>query len=88
MCICFFFFFFLTLLSWDKGQEVEAHLSLDLAEDTDKYLVNIYEIYKVVLQCLVKRKPTLIEQLMCLRFLNLLSHLVFNAMIKYIDPNP
>lgn len=49
------FLSFLTLLSWDTGQEVEAHLSLNLAEDTDKYLVNIYEIYKVVLQCLVKR---------------------------------
>lgn len=53
MYICFFFF--LTLLSWDIGQEVEAHLSLDLAENTDNYLVNIYEIYKVVLQYLMQR---------------------------------
>lgn len=41
-----------TLLSWDIGQEVEAYLSLELAEDTDKYLVNIYEIQKVILQSL------------------------------------
>lgn len=53
--LCAFAFFFLTLLSWDIGQEEEAHLSLDLAENTDKYLVNIYEIYKVVLQYLMKR---------------------------------
>lgn len=51
----FAFFSFLTLLSWDIGQEVEAHLSLDLAENTDNYLVNIYEIYKVVLQYLMQR---------------------------------
>lgn len=50
-CICFLF----SLLSWDIAQEVEAHLSVDLAEDTDKYLVNIYEIQKVTLQSLVER---------------------------------